>query len=133
MSESLVRRIARLALAAAFAGAGVLHLIAPEPFLAITPDWVPFPEAVVRWTGVAEIAGAAGLLARRTRLAAGVALALYAVAVFPANIKHALDGAEVAGLPTSWWYHGPRLALQPVIVGWALWASGALDRLRRTG
>lgn len=129
--EIPARRVARLFLAAAFAGAGVLHLVSPAPFVAITPDWVPFKAEVVRGTGLAEILGAAGLLFRRTRVWAGWALAAYAVAVFPANVKHAFEGVEVAGLPTSWWYHGPRLALQPVVVFACLWASGALEALRR--
>jgi uncharacterized membrane protein len=47
--------------------------------------------------------------------------------VFPANIKHAVYGVQVAGLPSSWWYHSPRLALQPVLVWWALWCSGAVE------
>ena len=46
----------------------------------------------------------------------GVMLALYAVCVFPANIKHAIDSVQLPQLPTSWWYHAPRLALQPVLV-----------------
>ena len=53
-------------------------------------------------------------------------LALYAVCVFPANIKHAIDDlSSGTGLPI--WYHAPRLLLQPLIVWWALWAS----KLRR--
>lgn len=126
-----LRTAARLILAVLFAGAGLLHLSAPAPFLLITPDWVPRPELVVFWTGVAELAGAAGLLHPRLRVAAGWALAAYAVAVFPANVKHALEGVAVPGLPSGWGYHGPRLALQPAIVLWCLWASGALDALKR--
>lgn len=125
-----LRPAARVLLAIAFAAAGAFHLASPEPFLSITPDWVPFPRQVIRWTGVAEILGAVGLLFPRTRIAAGWALAAYAVAVFPANVKHALEGIDVPGLPSSWWYHGPRLAFQPVVVLWCLWSSGALDRLR---
>jgi len=60
------------------------------------------------------------------KLNAGIALAAYAVCVFPANIKHAFEGITVAGLPSSWWYHAPRLAAQPVLVWWALWCSGAV-------
>ena len=102
----------------------MLHVVTPGPFLDITPDWVPWPEDVVRATGACELAGALGLLIPRTRRAAGAALALYAVCVFPANLKHALD----AGWPSpAWWYHGPRLVLQPVIAWWALWASGVID------
>ena len=92
----------------------------------IVPAFVPQPRLVVLATGVAEIAGAIGLLTRRWRVAAGWALALYALCVWPANVRHAmLDLRSGRGLPLA--YHAPRLLLQPVIVWWALWASGAID------
>lgn len=106
---------------------GIIHVATPDPFLPIMPDWVPFPRAVVIVTGVCEIAGALGLMVPRTRRLAGVMLALYAVCVYPANVKHALDHVAVPQLPNSWWYHGPRLAFQPVFVWWALWAAGVVD------
>jgi uncharacterized membrane protein len=117
------RRVLRYCLAAFYAAAGVAHLVAPEPFLRIMPDWVPAKAFVVTATGVFEIAAAVGLLFAQTRRMAGLGLALYAVCVFPANVKHALEAVEIAGMPTSWWYHGPRLALQPVLVWLALVAS----------
>ena len=124
-------------LAGLFALAGVLHLLTPEPFLDVTPAWVPWPEQVIRFTGVAELLGAAGLLAPRVRKAAAAGLALYALCVWPANMKHAFDQLEPGGgLPLSWLYHGPRLLLQPVIIWWCLWAGGVTDwpfRRRRTG
>ena len=117
------RRFARWLLAAAYLAAGVMHLRLPALLLAITPAWVFWPREVIIATGIAEIAGAIGLLTRRSRRAAGWALAAYAVCVYPANIQHALnDLGDGTGL--SWWYHGPRLAAQPLIVWWALWASG---------
>ncbi len=75
-------------------------------------------------TGLCELAGAIGLLTGGLRRAAGIALAIYAVCVFPANIKHALDTLppDAAG-HLGWWYHGPRLALQPVLAWWALYAG----------
>jgi len=73
------------------------------------------------------LAGAAALLTRRLRTAAGAMLALYAVCVFPANLKHAFYDVQIPGLPATWWYHAPRLALQPVIVWWALYCSGVID------
>ena len=87
------RDVGRVALAAIYGVAGVFHLATPEPFLLITPAWVPFPHAVILGTGLCELAGAVGLLTRSLRAAAGFGLALYAICVFPANIKHALDGA----------------------------------------
>ena len=131
MVESRARTIARWALALFYAVAGVFHLIVTDTMVRITPAWVPFPHAVVIGTGLCELAGAAGLMTRRWRVAAGWGLALYAVCVVPANVKHAiLDLGTGTGLGIG--YHGPRLLLQPVIVWWALWASGAIDWPWRT-
>ena len=124
---SLWRKGALFLLAAFYGAAGILHLRNPDPFILITPSWVPYPRQIIEATGVCEIAGAIGLLIPRFRALAGVMLALYAVCVFPANIKHAIDGISVPGLPQSWWYHPIRLALQPVIVWWARFASGVID------
>ena len=121
------RAALRLLLAALFAAAGVLHLAAPHPFLSITPAWVPFAPAVVALTGLCELAGAAGLVTPRWRRPAAALLAAYAVCVYPANVEHALLHAE-RGAPPGWWYHGPRLALQPVIIWACLFAGGLIDR-----
>ncbi len=118
----------RLLLALFYGVAGVVHLRAPDGFVAITPGWVPWPETVVLMTGLCEIAGAIALaLIPGLRSAAGIALAAYAVCVFPANINHAINGITIAGVQMSWWYHGPRLLFQPVFVWWALWAGGVTD------
>jgi uncharacterized membrane protein len=119
------RLILRIVLAAAYIAAGIAHLRAPAAFLSITPDWVPQPELVIAATGVAELLGATALVAiPPLRRAAAIGLALYAVCVYPANIKHAADALSAHG-PSAWWpYHAPRLAFQPVIVWWALFAGG---------
>jgi uncharacterized membrane protein len=111
----------------AYGVAGVAHLTRPDGFVAITPDWVPAPQLVVALTGMAEIAGAIGLMIPPLRKAAGIGLALYALCVWPANFHHALSDIGLNGVHLSWWYHGPRLALQPIIIWWALWASGVTD------
>lgn len=126
MAESRWRHAMRWLLAAFYFAAGLLHLARPGGFLPIVPDWVPAPFAVVIATGLEEIAGAVGLMIPRLRPAAGIGLALYAACVFPVNIKHALEGIAVAGVPSTWWYHAPRLALQPVLVWWALQAGGVI-------
>jgi uncharacterized membrane protein len=126
--QSKTRTAFRWLLAVFYFFAGVAHLRSPGGFLAITPDWVPWPEAVIAVTGVCEIAGAIALACvPRLRAAAGIGLALYAVCVYPANIKHAVEGIAMNGQQLSWWYHGPRLAFQPVFVWWALWAGGVTD------
>ena len=117
----------RWIIAALYFAAGVIHLAKPEPFLAITPDWVPHPGAAIFLSGLFELAVAPALLTRRFRRVAGVAMAVYAVCVWPANFKHAFDSFAVANGDWRWWYHVPRLAFQPVIVWWALFCSNAID------
>jgi hypothetical protein len=34
---------------------------------------------------------------------------------------------DAGGLPVSWWYHGPRLMFQPVLVWWALYCSEVIN------
>ena len=123
----MVRKAFLILVALAYLVAGVAHLWAPGGFLLITPNGVPYPEAVVALTGVAEIAGAIGLMIPRSRQAAGVGLALYALCVWPANINHALNDIAIGGRDLSWWYHGPRLVLQPVIIWLALWVGHVTD------
>jgi len=124
------RTALRWLLAILYIGFGVLHLSKPHGFLAIMPPAVPHPLLVVLFTGACEVAGGLGLLIPWTRKAAGIGLAAYAVCVFPANLHHALSGVHIPGLPSSWWYHAPRLAFQPAFVWWALYAGGMLRRRR---
>ena len=117
----------RLVLVAFYLGAGIFHLKSPQGFIKIVPSFVPWPAQVVWLTGFAEIAGAIGLMVPRLQKAAGIGLALYAICVFPANINHAVNQIDIGALPNSWWYHGPRFVLQPILVWCALWCSGVLD------
>lgn len=126
----MIRTVLRLVLALLYAIAGVLHLVAPRPFLEIMPGGLPFPTEIVFLTGIAEILGAAALAqgwSASLRKAGAIGLALYAVCVFPANINHfALDMARSdQGLGLA--YHVPRMIAQPIIVWWALWAGGVTD------
>ena len=117
----------RWMLAALCAAAGVAHLAVPEVLLTITPDWVPFAPQVIFITGLCELAGAVALVTQPLRKSAGIALALYALCVWPANIKQALDHIVIPHIPDSWWYHAPRLAFQPVLIWWAWFCSGVID------
>lgn len=121
------RRWPRRGLIGLYGFIGIVHLAATDRFLPIMPDWVPQPRLVVIGTGLCEIAAALALLVPRLRRLAGIGLALYAVCVFPANVKHALEGIPLPPIPDTWWYHGPRLALQPALVWWALYAVHVVD------
>jgi uncharacterized membrane protein len=122
-----LRLVLRLAMAGLYLAAGGLHLAAAHAFEAIVPPAIPFPAAVVRLTGLCELAGALGLLLPPTRRPAGVMLALYALCVWPANIYQAFWHVPLPPLPDSWWYHAPRIALQPLLIWWALFAGGVVS------
>jgi uncharacterized membrane protein len=117
----------RLVLSAFYLAAGIAHLFAPAQLLAITPSWVPFAPQVIFITGLFELAASLALLSGVQRKTAGVLMALYALCVWPANFKHAIDGIDLPYISSSRWYHAPRLAFQPVIIWWALFCSGVID------
>ena len=126
----MIRTALRWLLALFYGAAGVIHLANPAPFLKIMPPWVPAPELVVLLTGVAEIVGAIGLLQPWSpvlRRAARWGLAAYALCVWPANFNHAFNNIAMGGETMSWWYHGPRLAAQPLIIWLALWVGEVTD------
>lgn len=113
----------RFALAIAMVVAGVSHLAAPTPFVQHLPGWVPGRETLVVLSGLAEIAlGAALLTPRPARRVAGLALAAFLVAVFPANVHVAVAGVEVDGQPGGV-YPWLRLGFQPLFVWLAVWST----------
>src|ERR1700712_3169863 len=107
------------ALAGFLAAAGTAHFVIPQFFDAVVPTQLPGSARF--WTygsGVAEIAVAAVVAVPNTRrLGAGLAAVLF-VAVFPANIKMAIDWSD-----RSLWERVAaygRLPLQIPMVVWAL-------------
>lgn len=113
----------RLAMAVALIAVGSDHWLNPGRYLPMMPPWIPLHLELVLFTGAAEIAGALGLMWARTRSLAGLALAAYFVAVFPANIHNALNGLAVEGLPQASWYYWARLPFQPLAIWWALFSA----------
>ncbi len=90
---------------------------------------MPHAPLVIWLTGIAELAGAAGLAQGRwpaLRRAAGWGLAAYALCVWPANINHLLIDLARPDHGLGWAYHGPRMLLQPLLIWAALWAGGAV-------
>jgi uncharacterized membrane protein len=132
-SNIRIRLLMRWLIAAFFAIGGISHFMYPAVFLEIIPGWVPFPQEVNWFAGACSLAGSIGLVTKQFRWWAGVLLALYIVCVWPANFKHAFDHILLPPVPDSWWYHGPRLALQPVLAWWALFSADVIDWPFRSG
>jgi|UPI0006876E18 uncharacterized membrane protein len=120
----------RWGMAAALVFFGMDHLLTPDRYLPMIPSVLPYPAEIVLLTRLCELAGAIGLLVPWTRHLAGIMLAIYFVCVFPANIKNAVEGVAVDGLPTSSWYYWVRLLFQPVAIWWALRASEVIGPRR---
>ncbi|MEU7532417.1 DoxX family protein [Saccharothrix sp. NPDC042600] len=79
--------------AAMFVATGLAHFIGiREQLIAMVPPAVPAPGLVVTVTGVLELAGAVGVLWRRTALWAAAGLTAMLVGMFPANVYAAMKG-----------------------------------------
>lgn len=84
-------------LAAMFLLTGISHFIGMrEEMIAMVPDIIPAPELTITLTGIAELAGAIGLLIPRLTLHAATGLTLLLIGVFPANVALALSGDPLA-------------------------------------
>ena len=118
----------RLPLAAFFLAAGSLHLLKPRMYEAIVPDALKeYRREVVFASGVAELAGGAGVLHPRTRRAAGWWLIATLVAIFPANVHMAVHAERYRQFPR--WALYARLPLQGVCIAW-VYRTAARSRNR---
>jgi uncharacterized membrane protein len=92
-----------------------------EDFVRMIPPSIPWPRAMVYFTGVCEIAGAVGLLLPEFRRAAAYALIVFFLAVLPANIHAARAGVTLRGKPaTNLWL---RIPMQMLFIAIALWSA----------
>ena len=92
--------LSRIVLGGFFLAAGALHFIKPRPYESIMPEALPAHRELVYLSGVAEMAGGAGVLAEPTRRAAGWWLIATMLAVFPANINMAVEAERFATSPS---------------------------------
>lgn len=122
-----VQTAARILLGAFLIFAGTSHLtVARAEFLAQVPTWLPVNgDLVVVLSGIAEIAlGLALIFLVRQRVLIGLAAAAFFVLIFPGNISQYVNRIDAFGLNTDQ-ARFTRLFFQPVLVLWALWATGA--------
>jgi uncharacterized membrane protein len=91
-SATIVLTVLRVVVATVFVAAGISHFLpgVQRTMAAMIPPrlrsgGILSPKNLVIFTGLCEIAGGIGLLVESTRVTSGVALAVFLVAVFPAN------------------------------------------------
>jgi uncharacterized membrane protein len=110
-----------------FVFAGGMHFIMPRAYRRIMPPYLPAHAAMVYASGVAEIAGGAGLMMPAQRRRAGWWLIATLVAVFPANLHMALHADEFPKVPGGESALWARLPFQGVFIAWVLSAMARQD------
>ena len=111
---------------------GATHLTwARIEFRAQVPRSLPLPtDLVVVLSGIVELALGGALIAlSRYRTTVGWIVAAFFVAIFPGNIAQYLNRVDAFGLDSDR-ARAIRLLFQPVLVAWALWATGAWQAIR---
>ena len=123
----LAQRIPQVVLGVALAYAGITHLTTKrEEFQAQVPTILKsIADFVVLASGVVEIVlGLSLIFLMRYRVQVGWVVAAFFVAVFPGNISQYLNHVDAFGLDSDR-ARFIRLFFQPLLVIWALWATGA--------
>ena len=123
----VIRFIVLAAIVAVFVVMGLNHF-RPKPARIMAKMIPPFlrfekpfrPIALVYFTGACEVLGGIGLAVPATRPAAAIALSLFLVAVFPANVYASQHPGTFKSLSIPFW---PRLAAQVALIGLILWVG----------
>lgn len=76
---------------------GLSHFYKQDELILMLPDFIPFPEFIIFITGIIEIILALGLLFPTTRKLSGIFIAIFFIAVLPANINKAVNTVEISG------------------------------------
>jgi uncharacterized membrane protein len=97
-----------------------MHFVIPRTYRRMIPSYLPAPDFLVYASGVAEIAGGAGLMAARTRRPAGWWLIATLAAIFPANIEMARNPERWSQIPGGATTLKARLPVQALLVAWVL-------------
>ena len=124
---TVVAWVLRGIVAVAFIGMGINHfrpraargmarMIPPR----LRREGILKPINLVYFTGACEVLGGVGILLPWTRLAAGIALAVFLVVVFPANAYAARNPDRFGRLAIPFW---PRLIAQVVFIALVLVAG----------
>ena len=101
--------------------AGINHFWHPQTYLRIMPPYFPYPQFLNYAAGIAEILLGLLLFFSATRKVAAWCIAALLILFFTVHIymlQQALHTEDYFVSPAMAWL---RLALQPVLIAWALW------------
>jgi len=125
-----LKPLLQLLLGAFLTSAGISHLGSNRTeFLAQVPTWLPLnADFVVVASGIVEITLGISLITTtfiltQYRKKVGIVVAIFFILIFPGNINQYVNNIDAFGLDTDR-KRLIRLFFQPLLVIWALWASG---------
>lgn len=128
--STVLKPLLQLLLGAFLASAGISHLGSNRTeFLAQVPTWLPLNgDFVVVASGIVEITLGISLITTtfiltQYRKQVGIVVAIFFILIFPGNINQYVNKIDAFGLDTDQ-KRLIRLLFQPLLVIWALWASG---------
>ncbi len=111
----------------AFIMIGVSHFREPNKFVEIIPAFLPFPLMLVYISGAMEIVGGIAIIYPDTRMLAGRFIALFLIAVYPANLYMWTHDIAFNGTRFDTQGHILRLVAQLLLIVAALYLSGDLN------
>jgi|SRR5215217_5923620 len=120
------KKISLFLLIIIYLAAGINHFRVPDFYVALIPDYIPYPQLMNIMAGICEIIFGLGLMFKATRKWAAWGIVLMLIAFLPVHISMATSqpvrvGSTVVSPLLAW----VRLALQPVLVLWAWWHTKA--------
>ncbi len=98
---------------------GVIHIITPEKFLFLVPEWLPLKIPGIILTGVLELVLAAGLIYRRSRRSSAIATAVYLAFLNLIHLYVAVNRIPMFGYDSNLALWG-RFFLQFILIGLAV-------------
>lgn len=117
-----LKKVSTITLILGYLAAGINHFRVPEFYMAIIPQYIPYPQFMNAAAGICEIIFGLGLIFKTTRKYAAWGIILMLAAFLPVHISMITDAPFKVGcttvVPLLAWV---RLALQPALMTWAWW------------
>ncbi len=114
---SLKQKVSLYSMSVLYIAAGVYHFVAPQFYVAIMPPYIPFHNAFIYISGIAEIVLGILLLFNNTRKAAAYGIVMLLLIVFPANVQMLINYMQQHN--PNIWIAVVRLHLQAPLIWWA--------------
>ncbi len=120
--------VGRASLALMLVATGAAHFTSTGPMVEMMPEALPMKREVVYLTGVLEWAAAAGLLVDRLSRPTAILLAVFFIAVLPANVVGSLKRVPLGGMENGPAYLFFRIPLQALFIFWAYYFGVRINR-----